>query len=325
MTECAIYRADGRSLVDGDISDTLDEALLKDDNAFCWIDLHEPTEEEFELASKELDLHPLAVEDALATAHQRPKLERYGKVVLVVLKALTYDPENRDVESGDVLVFLGRNYVVTVRHGDVDPFTPVRRRLEADLDLLEFGAPVVLYGVLDAVVDDYIEIADQVQDAVTELEERVFLGAKGKLAGEIYALKREVLQMHNAIQPLVPVSKAIVAGDTVRVTANAMPFFRDVADHVLQVDHKVEATNELLPQVMSAYLAQVSVQQNDDARRITAWAAIMAVPTMVAGVYGMNFAHMPELQSVWGYPLTMGFIAVACLVLFTMFKRSKWL
>ncbi|PSL00801.1 magnesium transporter [Murinocardiopsis flavida] len=324
MTECAIYRANGRELVDGDISDALDEALRKDDNAFCWIDLHEPTAEEFELAAKELELHPLAVEDALSP-HQRPKLERYGKVVLVVLKALTYDPDTRDVESGEVLVFLGRNYVVTVRHGDIDPLGPVRHRLDGDPELLEFGAPVVLYGVLDAIVDEYVEIADQVQDAVTELEERVFLSLKGTLASEIYALKREVLQMHNAIQPLVPVMNAIVAGDTVRVTAGAMPFFRDVADHVMQVNGKVASINELLPQVMSAYLAQVSVQQNDDGRRITAWAAIMAVPTMVAGVYGMNFTHMPELKSVWGYPSAMIFIAGACIALFVGFKRSKWL
>lgn len=324
MTECAIYRANGRELVDGDISDALDEALRKDDDAFCWIDLHEPTAEEFELAAKELELHPLAVEDALS-AHQRPKLERYGRVVLVVLKALTYDPDTRDVESGEVLVFLGRNYVVTVRHGDIDPLGPVRRRIDGDPELLEFGSPVVLYGVLDAIVDEYVEIADQVQEAVTELEERVFLSLKGTLASEIYALKREVLQMHGAIQPLVPVMNAIVAGDTVRVTAGAMPFFRDVADHVMQVNAKVAATNELLPQVMSAYLAQVSVQQNDDGRRITAWAAIMAVPTMVAGVYGMNFTHMPELDSVWGYPSAMIFIALACAILFVLFKRSKWL
>ncbi|WP_017592376.1 magnesium/cobalt transporter CorA [Nocardiopsis potens] len=324
MMECAIYRADGRSAIEGDISDTLDEVLLADDNAFCWIDLHEPTEDEFRLASEELDLHPLAVEDAL-TAQQRPKLERYGRVVLVVLKSLAYDADSRDVSSGDVLVFLGRNYVVTVRHGDVDPLGALRRRLEADPDLMAFGAPVVLYGVLDAVVDDYVEIADQVQDAVTELEERVFLSAKDTLAGEIYELKREVLEMRNAVQPLLPVTNALVAGDTIRVTQESLPYFRDVADHAVQVSAKVEALNELLPQVLSAYLAQMSIMQNDDSRRISAWAAIMAVPTLIAGVYGMNFTHMPELKSELGYPMVLGLIGLVCTSLFLLFKRSKWL
>ncbi|TDQ53067.1 magnesium/cobalt transporter CorA [Actinorugispora endophytica] len=324
MTECAIYRAGGREQVDGDISDALDAILLKDEDAFCWIDLHEPTEEEFKLASEELNLHPLAVEDAL-NSHQRPKLERYDKVVLVVIKALTYDEATQDVEDGEILVFVGRNYVVTVRHGDIDPLTAVRRRLEGDPGLLSFGSPVVLYGILDAVVDEYVEIADKVQEAVTGLEERVFVVGRGALAADIYALKREVLQMHNAVQPLLPVCNTLLAGGVVRLTPEAVPFFRDVADHATHVNAKIESLNELLPQVLSAYLAQVGMQQNDDARKITSWAAIMAVPTMVAGIYGMNFTHMPELNEMWGYPMALGFIVFSCVLLFVLFKRSRWL
>ncbi|MFC4563653.1 magnesium/cobalt transporter CorA [Nocardiopsis mangrovi] len=323
MTECAIYSAERRDPVEGDISDSLDAALLQDDNAFCWIDLHEPTGAEFELATRELDLHPLAVEDAL-TPHQRPKLERYGKVVLVVLKALTYDPEVRDVTSGEVLVFLGRSFVVTVRHGEVDPLTPVRRKFEADPEMRAFGASVVLYGILDAVVDEYIEIADQVQSAITELEEQVFLSG-GASPGEIYALKREVLEMHNAAEPLIPVVRAVAAGDIVRLSAESAPFFRDVQDHAIQVSGKIAAMNELLPQVMSAYLAQVGVQQAEDSRKIAAWAAIIMGPTLIAGIYGMNFEIMPELQAYWGYPTALAMMALVCVALFVVFKRTKWL
>ncbi|WP_199493195.1 magnesium and cobalt transport protein CorA [Marinitenerispora sediminis] len=324
MTECAIYRGDDRIEVEGDISDALDAALSADEEAFCWIDLHEPTAEEFALASRELELHPLAVEDALSP-HQRPKLERYGKAVLVVLKALTYDPGARDVRGGEIVVCLGRNYVVTVRHGDVDPVKTVRRRLEGDPELLRFGAPVVLYGVLDAIVDDYVDIVDAVQQDVTRMEERVFVERARSLAGDIYAFKREVMEIHNATQPMVPVTRALAAGDTVRVTTEARPYFRDVADHSTQVAARVEAVNELLAQVLSAYLAQVSVQQSEDGRRISAWAAIMAIPTMVAGVYGMNFEFMPELQTRWGYPSAMLFIVGACTLLYALFRRSRWL
>ncbi|MFC7328717.1 magnesium/cobalt transporter CorA [Marinactinospora rubrisoli] len=324
MTECAIYRANDRIEVDGDISDALDAALAEDPEAFCWIDLHEPTEEEFALASRELELHPLAVEDVLS-AHQRPKLERYGTAVLVVLKSLSYDAENRDVTGGEIMVCLGRNYVVTVRHGDVDPLKTVRRRLEAEPELLRFGSPVVLYGVLDAVVDDYVDIVDAVQEEVTRMEERVFVEQARRLAGEIYAFKREVMEIHSAAQPMMLVTGAVAAGDTVRVTPEARPYFRDVADHSTQVAARAEAINELLGQVMSAYLAQVGVQQNEDGRRISAWAAIMAIPTMVAGVYGMNFENMPELHTRWGYPVALFFILSACAVLYALFKRSRWL
>jgi magnesium transporter len=323
MTECAIYRADRREPVEGDISDSLDAALLQDDNAFCWIDLHEPTEAEFELATRELDLHPLAIEDAL-TPHQRPKLERYGKAVLVVLKALAYDTERRDVTSGEILVFLGRNYVITVRHGDVDPLTPVRRKFEADPEMRAFGASVVLYGVLDAVVDEYIEIADQVQDAITDLEEQVFLSG-GASPAEIYALKREVLEMHNAAQPLIPVVRTVASGDIVRLTPESAPFFRDVQDHAIQVSAKVAAMNELLPQVMSAYLAQVGVTQAEDSRKIAAWAAIIMAPTLIAGVYGMNFEYMPETDMAWAYPAVLCLMVTVCVVLYVVFRRTRWL
>ncbi|PRY02598.1 magnesium/cobalt transporter CorA [Allonocardiopsis opalescens] len=324
MTECAIYRARERIDVEGDISDTLDEALLSDDRAFCWIDLHEPTETEFDLASSELNLHPLAVEDAVE-AHQRPKLERYGDVLLVVLKTLSYDRANTDVRTGELMLFIGRSYVITVRHGDVDPLGQVRRRLDKDPTLIDFGPSAVLYGVIDAVVDRYVDIVDEVHAAVTDLEERVFVSTRGPVAEDIYALKREVLEIHNAVDPLVPVVSSIVTGESVRVAPEALPFFRDVADHVMLVDSRVDSLNELLPQVLAAHLAQVGVQQNDDARRITAWAAIFAMPTMIAGIYGMNFDVMPELRWAFGYPMAIFAMVAVCTVLFVMFRRSRWL
>ncbi|MBV2365456.1 magnesium/cobalt transporter CorA [Streptomonospora nanhaiensis] len=324
IVDCAIYHSGGRVDVDGDISDALDAAVKSHDGSFCWIGLHEPTSEEFDLVAEELGLHPLAVEDAV-TAHQRPKWERYGDIAFVVCKALVYDDAAKTMLTGEVMVFLGANFIVTVRHGEANPLKGLRRRLEADKEMLRYGPPVVLYGVLDAAVDAYVETADTFQGAVHDIEEEVLLSGKGQLAPQIYALKREGLRIHGAVDPLIPVLKAMSAGDAVRVNPEVLPFFRDVHDHAVQVEARVASLNELLPQVMAAYLAQVGVQQNNDMRRISAWAAIITAPTMIAGVYGMNFDYMPELRQSWGYPAVLLFMVTVCTTLFVLFRRNKWL
>jgi magnesium/cobalt transport protein CorA len=320
--DSAIYCAGRRESVTGDISDALDAARERGD-CFIWIGLHEPTQDEFDLVKDELDLHPLAVEDAVK-AHQRPKLERYGDSIFVVLKTIKYIEEGSDIEVGEIMLFVGRDFVITVRHGEGNPLGPVRRRLEADGDLLAMGPSAVLYGICDLVVDTYGTVAHNVEADIIALERRVFHPEGGEVTEDIYALKREVLEFRAAEDPLILAVEEIVKG-RVPVCAATIDYFRDVLDHLLRVDGMVDSHNELLTNVLNAHLALVGAQQNEDMRKISAWAAVLAVPTMVAGIYGMNFEHIPELHWVFGYPLILSIVAVLCAILYRRFKKSGWL
>ena len=322
IVDCAIYRSGQRQTVDGDISDALDAAREHGD-CFLWIGLFEPTQEEFDLVREELKLHPLAVEDAV-NAHQRPKLERYGDSVFIVLKTAHYIEATSDVEIGEIMLFVGADFVIVVRHGQGSPLAPVRKRLERDPELLAAGPSSVLYAVCDQVVDVYGLVAHEIEADIMELEKRVFSARRGDVTEDIYTLKREVLEFRTAEDPLIPVLQDIVKG-RVEVCSKTLEEFRDVLDHLLRVDQAVDATNELLTNVLNAHLALVGMQQNEDMRKISSWAAILAIPTMIAGIYGMNFTHMPELNSPWGYPAVMIVIASACVLLYRRFKKSGWL
>jgi magnesium transporter len=288
-----------------------------------WIGLHEPTQEEFSLVRDELKLHPLAVEDAV-NAHQRPKLEHYGDSVFVVLKTVHYIDATSDIEVGEIMLFVGADFVIVVRHGRGSPLAPVRRRLERDPELLATGPSAVLYAVCDQVVDTYGLVAHEIEADIIELEKRVFSARRGDVTEDIYTLKREVLEFRTAEDPLIPVLQEIVKG-RVEVCAKTLEEFRDVLDHLLRVDQAVDATNELLTNVLNAHLAMVGMQQNADMRKISSWAAILAIPTMIAGIYGMNFTHMPELNWPWGYPAVLTIIAGSCVLLYRRFKKSGWL
>jgi magnesium transporter len=320
--DCAIYRKGVRDDVKGDLSDALDTARGLGDS-FMWIGLHEPTAEEFDQVAGELRLHPLAIEDAVH-AHQRPKLERYGDVLFVVIKTLRYIDETSDIEVGEIMLFLGEDFVITVRHGEGLPLKAVRRRLEGDSELLHHGPSAVLYTVLDEIVDRYGAIAHEVETDIIDLERRVFAPQRTTVTEDIYELKREVLEFRGAEDPLIPVLQDILKG-RISVAPGTLEYFRDVLDHLLRVDEQVDSHNELLTNVLNAHLAQVGMQQNEDMRKISAWAAILAVPTMVTGVYGMNFEHMPELKQWWGYPMVMMVIAGGCLGLYRWFRKSGWL
>lgn len=322
IMDCAIYRKGERQSVDGDLSDALGVARGTGD-AFMWIGLHEPTGPEFDQVAGELGLHPLAIEDAVH-AHQRPKLEVYGDTLFVVVKTLRYIDASSDIEVGEIMLFVGDDFVITVRHGQGSPLKQVRRRLEADPDLMCLGPSAVLYTVLDEVVDRYGAIAHEVETDIIDLERRVFSPERATVTEDIYELKREVLEFRGAEDPLVPVLQDIVRGK-VRVAAGTGEYFRDVLDHLLRVDEQVDSHNELLTNVLNAHLAQVGMQQNEDMRKISAWAAILAVPTMVTGVYGMNFTHMPELKQWWGYPAALLLIAAICVGLYRWFRKSGWL
>ncbi|MFF1393909.1 magnesium/cobalt transporter CorA [Streptomyces sp. NPDC058287] len=331
IVDCGIYRDGRRTEGPADFSHALAEARAEG-HSFVWIGLHEPTEDEFARVSEAFGLHPLAVEDALK-AHQRPKLEVYDDSVFVVLKPVVYEPDSDRVSSGEVMLFMGDSFVVTVRHGEGAPLKAVRKRLEADPDVLRHGPTAVLYSIADATVDHYLEVATELQTDMEELEAEVFSpegGGSRNTASRIYTFKRQILEFRRATGPLLlPITRLSGTGQSMGsvpfVNDSARPFFRDVGDHLLRVNESVDALDRLVSDILSAHLAQMGVRQNDDMRKISAYAAMAAVPTLIAGVYGMNFDHMPELHWTWSYPIVI--LAMLCLelVLFRTFKRRGWL
>ncbi|MFC9684761.1 magnesium/cobalt transporter CorA [Streptomyces sp. NPDC056948] len=330
IVDCAIYRDGQRTEGPEDFSDALGEARTS--GGFVWIGLHEPTEREFDHVTREFGLHPLAVEDALK-AHQRPKLEVYDDSLFVVLKPVVYEPRSDTVSTGEIMIFLGDSFAVTVRHGEGAPLKAVRHRLEQEPELLGNGPTSVLYAIADAAVDHYLDVAIELQADLEGLETEVFSpldGGSRNTASRIYDFKRQVLEFRRATGPLaLPVSRlagTAQSGVTVPfVDDRARPFFRDVSDHLTRVNESVEGLDRLVSDILSAHLAQMSVRQNDDMRKISAWAAMAAIPTMVAGIYGMNFEHMPELRWEWSYPALIILMVVLEVLVFRLFKRRGWL
>ncbi|MFI2633556.1 magnesium/cobalt transporter CorA [Streptomyces collinus] len=330
IVDCAIYRDGQRAEGPGDLSDALGEARTA--GGFVWIGLHEPTEDEFDHVTREFGLHPLAVEDALK-AHQRPKLEVYDDSLFVVLKPVAYEPQSDTVSSGEIMIFLGDSFVVTVRHGEGAPLKAVRHRLEHEPELLGKGPTAVLYAVADATVDHYLDVATELQTDLEGLEAEVFSpdgGGSRNTASRIYDFKRQVLEFRRATGPLAPPMSRLAGTASTGVAVpfvddRARPFFRDVNDHLTRVNESVENLDRLVSDILSAHLAQMSVRQNDDMRKISAWAAMAAIPTMLAGIYGMNFEHMPELRWVWSYPALLVLMAALEMMVFRLFKRRGWL
>ena len=318
IVDCAVYEEGQRSEIS---LQGAQEACLRD-GAFVWIGLHEPTREEFDAVSSEFELHELAVEDAIK-AHQRPKLERYGDVGFLVLKTARY-VEPDAIEIGEILLFVGDSFVVSVRHGEGVPLAGVRAKVEGRPDLLRCGPMAVVHGILDEVVDAYAPVMQALERDIEEVEEEVFSDSRTNAAQRIYELKREAIEFARAVTPLVEPVERMSTGRT-SVPEGLATYFRDVLDHLNRMSQQVEGARELLNSVLQANLAQVGVRQNEDLRKISAWVASIAVPTMIAGVYGMNFEHMPELEWRFGYPLIVGVMLVACTSLWRYFKRVGWL
>jgi magnesium transporter len=320
IVDMALYENGVRR--EGDVD--LDQAYeaCRRPEVFAWIGLHEPTTEEFDSVRREFGLHELAVEDAIK-AHQRPKIEVYGESLFVVLKPAWYVEEGDQVELGEILVFVGDGFVITVRHGEM-PLHEVRLRLEGRSDLLKLGPGAALYAVIDHVVDGYGPVIAALDYDIRQVESEVFSDT-GNPAERIYKLKREVLELHGAIAPLVDPLERLERGDFGFTPEELAPYFRDVKDHVLRYAREVDAFRELLTSILTANLTQSSVRQNEDVRKISAWAAIIAVPTLISGIYGMNFEHMPELGWRIGYPLALALMAGACLLLYRTFRRAGWL
>lgn len=325
IVDQAIYRQ-GQRLPCGDLSDALDELRGGDDpHAFLWIGLKNPTDAEFDLVNDELQLHRLAVEDAVK-GNQRPKVELYDNTIFVVMKTLKYIEETSDIETGEVMLFVGDRFVVTVRRGEANPLAGVRQALEANVHSLRHGEIAVVHAVMDSIVDNYVAIDAELQKDLEDIEASVFAGANRVSSATIYRLKREVLEFRRAAMPLAAPLRMLHDGSRSPLPQKEVRLlFRDVADHLLRVIDHVESYDRLLTDILNAHLAQISVQQNADMRKISAWVAIAAVPTMIAGIYGMNFDNMPELQWHYGYYIVVAIMATACLGLYRAFRKSGWL
>ncbi|WP_156725917.1 magnesium and cobalt transport protein CorA [Streptomyces apocyni] len=335
VVDCAVYR-DGRRL-ESESTLTPREAMLRvrRDGGFAWIGLHEPTEAEFAGIAVEFGLHPLAVEDAVH-AHQRPKLERYDDTLFTVFKTIHYvehgelTATSEVVESGEVMCFTGRDFFITVRHGGQGSLRALRHRLQDDTELLAKGPSAVLHAVADHVVDGYLAVADALQDDIDEVEIDVFSAhrkgsSRSADAGRIYQLKREILEFKRAVTPLLRPMQLLSERPMRLIDPDIQKYFRNVADHLARVQEQVVGFDELLNSILQANLAQATVAQNEDMRKITSWAAIIAVPTAICGVYGMNFDHMPELHWRYGYPMVLAGIVGTCLAIHRTLKRNGWL
>ena len=325
IVDCALYvdgvRREGRLPLGGAL------AAARESGGFVWIGLHEPTDEEISGLAAEFNLPALAVDDAV-NAHQRPKFERYEDLLFVVFKSTRYvehaalTVSSEIVETGEVMLFVGANFVITVRHGSLGALHRIRASLEASPHLLRRGPAAVLYAVADAIVDGHLAVADALEGDVDDIEAAVFAPRVGRDVERLYQFKREVLEFRRSVVPLTgPLTDLRSAPEMASFVAE----LRDVDDHLQRVSEQVAGFDELLNALLDSQLARVSVQQNDDMRKISAWVAIVAVPTLVAGIYGMNFDHMPELHWTYGYPLVIGVMLLVCTGLYRFFRKSGWL
>ena len=325
IVDSALYRKGQRIEVDcfpHEFEKIRAEATEEGD--FVWVGLYKPSAGELDDVAKSFRLHPLAVEDALK-AHQRPKLERYDDSLFLTLKTLWYVDAEDAVETGEINLFAGHDFVITVRHGRGSELHSARARLEAQEAVLTHGPSAVIYAVCDTVVDGYTDVVNELQVDVDEIESSVFSPARTNDSTRIYVLKREISEVRRAVLPLREPMRKFSDGLVPGVEREAGPFFRDVLDHLNQAAEVVDSLDSLLSTAFDAHLARITVQQNNDMRKISAGVALIVVPTLIAGVYGMNFEHMPELGWSYGYPFALALMAGTMLGLYAFFKRSGWL
>jgi magnesium transporter len=322
ILDSALYQDGRRNHQDASISELI--SFARREGGFVWVGVSEPSPAEFEKLAADFEFHPLAIEDAVM-AKQRAKLEMYEGMTFVVLRTTFYEEQASQVTTGEILTFIGEHYIVVVRHGEGSPLTGVRSRLEQNPGLLKLGPYAVLHAIVDSVIDTYIAIAAELEKDVIEVEQSVFSDRKAYNSERIYFLKRELLEFSHAIHPLVvPLQRLAVDFNDI-VPDSLAPFFRDTLDHLHSAVDIADGLDNLLTSALSADLAHVQVQQNEDMRKITSWVALAATPTMLAGIYGMNFDHMPELRWSFGYPLVVGVMALVTGSLYLKFKKSGWL
>ena len=321
ILNCAAY-AGGKRIADVELNEV--HEVLKDANQFVWIGLNEPSEEVLQQVQKEFNLHDLAIEDA-HMAHQRPKIELYGDSVFVVLRTAQMNQEHH-IEFGETHFFVGKNFIVSVRHGSTVAYTEVRTRCEAMPELLSKGQGFVLYAIMDFIVDRYFPVVQDMEQELTNIEEKIFKAKPSRQTTEqIYQLKRELLDVKRAVSPLVDTCNRLMRFDIKCISAETQPYFRDIYDHVVRINEIVDNTRELLNTALEANFSLISISQNDTSKKFAGWAAIIAVPTMVAGFWGMNFKFMPETEWEYGFHAVIIFTIAACVLLYFLFKRSEWL
>ena len=323
IVDCAVYEKGVRRPGPLELSDAL-EAGRSSDDSFAWIGLYEPTDDEFAAVAEEFQLHPLAVEDAIH-AHQRAKLEHYGGCIFLVLKTARYDDAAEVIEFSEIQIFAGDGFIVTSRHGEASALGPVRDALEDDPDRLALGSIAVVHAIVDRVVDDYQPVLDGLDTDIVEIEAQVFSPARTNPAVRIYKLKRQVLDLYRNIEPLLEPLERLQSGQHPLGQGDLAHYFRDVNDHLHRVVSRIQIQRELLSEVLDVNLAHISVQQNEDMRTIAGWAAMAAVPTMLAGIWGMNFVHMPELDEWWGYPMALGLIGLGAGLVYRYLRRRGWI
>jgi magnesium transporter len=321
VVNCAAYTG-GRRVADVEVKDIGE--VLKQTDRFIWIGLHEPKEDLLRQVQQQFGLHDLAIEDA-HRAHQRPKLERYGESLFVVLRTAQMNREPGRIDFGETHIFVGARYVVSVRHGSSLSYAEVRARCETTPQLLCKGPGFVLYALMDFIVDQYFPIVDVLEDEIEELEAEIFGEAFSReTTHRIYQLKRQLLEVKRAVSPLVDMCNRLMRFDLELIPEDTRPYFRDVYDHVIRINEIVDTQRELLTTALEANLSLIAVGQNEVMKKLAGWAGIIAVPTMIAGVYGMNFDFMPELKWNLGYPLVLAAMLGACGSLYVYFKRSGW-
>ena len=322
IINCAAY-SQGRRIADVELNNV--HEVLKASNQFVWIGLHEPSEEVLSRVQLEFGLHDLAVEDA-HNAHQRPKIELYGDSVFVVLRTAQINKEHHTTEFGETHFFVGPNFIVTVRHGSGVSYAEVRSRCESTPHLLGKGQGFALYSVMDFIVDQFYPVVHEMEQELQSIEDKIFKEKPNRKTTEhIYQLKRELLEIRRAVSPLVDICNRLMRFDIKCISEETRPYFRDVYDHVVRINEMVENTRELLNTALEANFSLISISQNDVSKKFAGWAAIIAVPTMVAGFYGMNFKFMPESEWEYGFHAVILCTVASCVLLYFLFKRTGWL
>ncbi len=294
------------------------------DQFFNWIGLVDASEAELQKYQRRFHLNNLAIEDA-ASGGQRTKLDIYPEHLFLVLKTIAYDLNSERIVVGDIAVFLGAEFILTVRHGEAIALRSIRADLENHPERLVGGPTAVLHEIVDRLVDQYINVCARIAKDVEEIEDRVFDDEKPAPASQLYLVKRELIEFRRTIFPLIEPIELLAAGKVTHLNANSVPMFSDIRDHLLRVIDEVELMDELIDAALHANSSLIQVQQNTDMRKISAWVGIGAVPTMVAGIYGMNFDHMPELRWRYGYFIVIGLLVAVCTSLFRLFRKNEWL
>ncbi len=320
LINCVAYQ-NGRKVADVACEDIGDWVQKPD--CFVWVALRDATDAELQQMQQEFGLHELAVEDA-RHGHQRPKIEEYGETVFVVMQLL--EMEQGEVHTGEVAIFVGPNFVLSVRNGSKQHFLGVRERCEREPELLRHGAGFVFYALMDAVVDRYFPLLDAIETELDGIEAQIFERGSARWNIErLYALKRRATVLRHAVAPLLEVLGKLHGGRVPAVCAQTQEYFRDVHDHLARINGAIDAIRETIGTAIQVNLSMVTIEESETTKRLAAWAAIFAVSTALAGIWGMNFEHMPELKWTYGYPLALGLIASAAGTLYWRFRRTGWL